>query len=244
MSIAETPSVEELKQSAFEVHNSAADAIRTARACPDDFDDQTFALIDAYRLAIAERDEARNEFPRKSRKEDLAVMGAQSEEIQRLREHVADLAEGVAKLWPQKEEQEELARLREENARLKQQVRGEEKIVELLRQSYNNWAALDAEAKDLRAQFIAMSEHIAELEAKQSAKPATVSIFSGGGLDLQIRRGIPEGQHFVDDPLFDRIGHYELRSVDRERQPAAQFYVWADAKKVQPAPDEPPINDQ
>ena len=234
MSIAETPSVEELKQSAFEVHNSAADAIRTARACPDDFDDQTFALIDAYRLAIAERDKARADCEtlaqanfelgekwdaarRASRPEDLDVIARQSKA---------------------------LVRLGDENERLKRQVRGEEKMVELLRQSYNNWAALDAEAQDLRAQFVAMSDHIAEIEAKQSAKPATVSIFSGGGWDLQIRRGIPEGQHFVDDPLFDRIGHYELRSVDKERQPAAQFYVWADAKKAQPAPDAPPINDQ
>ncbi len=61
-----------------------------------------------------------------------------------------------------------------------------------------------------------------------AAGGATVSILLGGPHDEQVRRGIPEGEHILEDPAFEPIGFYGLAGIDRGRGAVVQFYRWID----------------
>jgi hypothetical protein len=60
----------------------------------------------------------------------------------------------------------------------------------------------------------------------QVPRGGIVSLFFGGPDDERFRRDIPEGEHIVEDPIFDPIGFYGLEGIDRGRGSVVQWYRW------------------
>lgn len=79
-----------------------------------------------------------------------------------------------------------------------------------------------------QSDYKALLERVAALETRLGSQSRAISVFFGGPYDEQVRRGIPEGEHIVEDPAFDAIGHYTLVQIDRHAMPVAQCYRWVD----------------
>lgn len=83
-----------------------------------------------------------------------------------------------------------------------------------------------AELEELRQVVQVLREHVDVLTSRLVTQGRPISMFLDGPHDQTVRRGIPEGEHIIEEPLFDPIGFYGLVQIDRQSVPVVQWYRW------------------